>query len=382
MFLRFWLMVLLVSLLPLASTAFFGIPPAKVGSRASLQQPCFPCQWQREPSCLVVGELHATATPPDDDSSLPTLPQNSTTTAKRRSWKESYALLQEFQQEHGHTDVPYPYKKDPILGAWVRRQRARKAVLPKRTFERLEALNFTWSEVNLGTKNDTRWQEMFEQLLDYKEKHGDCLVPVVKDYKPNPQLRHWVQNQRRHYQLQILDSNRIEQLDSVGFVWRINPYVERKKSKVWDKAWEQKYQELVLYRKKNGDANVPGAWKENPKLSSWVEGQRRWFARGRLRADRIEKLENIDFAWTFDDMFDEAWQSMFQKLKQLKGQERNQVYMTWASQYDQPHLHCWEQRQQEAYLQGTLYPEREKLLEEIGYFQSYWNSDNAEKDVG
>lgn len=44
-------------------------------------------------------------------------------------------------------------------------------------------------------KHDARWEQMFEKLLDYKEGHGDCLVP--NRYEPDPSLGAWVSTQRR-----------------------------------------------------------------------------------------------------------------------------------------------------------------------------------------
>jgi hypothetical protein len=44
-------------------------------------------------------------------------------------------------------------------------------------------------------KHDARWEQMFEKLLNYKEGHGDCLVP--NRYEPDPSLGAWVSTQRR-----------------------------------------------------------------------------------------------------------------------------------------------------------------------------------------
>ena len=34
-----------------------------------------------------------------------------------------------------------------------------------------------------------KWEEMFDRLLSYREKHGDCLVP--NRYVDDPQLGNW-----------------------------------------------------------------------------------------------------------------------------------------------------------------------------------------------
>ena len=42
--------------------------------------------------------------------------------------------------------------------------------------------------------------------------------------------------------------------------------------------WEQRYRELVLYRERFGDCEVPRRWVENEALARWVEElrRRRW----------------------------------------------------------------------------------------------------------
>merc|ERR1711957_180371 len=47
--------------------------------------------------------------------------------------------------------------------------------------------------------HEDKWMENFQQLLKYKEEHGNCLVPHT--YLPNPLLARWVKRQRRQYKL-------------------------------------------------------------------------------------------------------------------------------------------------------------------------------------
>ncbi len=134
-------------------------------------------------------------------------------------WKDYYTRLALFKERYGHVLVPRKYEEDPKLAAWVETQRAlwnrdfnqskdkrntalsaaytntdqswattnkaalsqHAALLPttrRLTLERkeqLDALGFVWS---LRSKRiDDHWHEMFNQLVDYKNQHGDCLVP-------------------------------------------------------------------------------------------------------------------------------------------------------------------------------------------------------------
>jgi hypothetical protein len=72
--------------------------------------------------------------------------------------------------------------------------------------QRLQDVGFVWSarESEKGgqdsagrmTRNsyDDQWDNMFEQLRQFKEQHRDCLVP--KRYQANPKLGTWVDTQR------------------------------------------------------------------------------------------------------------------------------------------------------------------------------------------
>ena len=46
-----------------------------------------------------------------------------------------------------------------------------------------------------GKKRSRAWDIMFKRLAEYKEEHGDCMVP--QKYKEDPQLGRWVMNQRK-----------------------------------------------------------------------------------------------------------------------------------------------------------------------------------------
>ena len=60
---------------------------------------------------------------------------------------------------------------------------------------------------------------MFEKLKEYKQQHGDCLVP--KRYKIDPALGYWVGNQRTAHKTNKISDERKAKLDSIGFVWEL-----------------------------------------------------------------------------------------------------------------------------------------------------------------
>ena len=85
--------------------------------------------------------------------------------------------------------------------------------LSEKRIELLNEIEFVWDPF------DARWNEMFERLVEYKKKNGSTNVP--KRYKEDPELATWVYDQRRYRREESLPMKRIEKLDSIGFVWRI-----------------------------------------------------------------------------------------------------------------------------------------------------------------
>lgn len=62
-------------------------------------------------------------------------------------------------------------------------------------------------------------------------------------------------------------------------------------------AWETQYNNLVSYRKENGNCLVARRDKNHKQLGAWVAKQRGEKKQGKLSRERIEKLNEIDFVW-------------------------------------------------------------------------------------
>jgi hypothetical protein len=69
---------------------------------------------------------------------------------------------------------------------------------------------------------DTRWNEIFERLVEYKEKHGSTMVPY--QYEQDPELGVCVQVLMNNIMMNNIKQKRISEelirkLDYLGFVW-------------------------------------------------------------------------------------------------------------------------------------------------------------------
>eukprot|EP00873_Tetraselmis_striata_P007442 jgi/Tetstr1/427706/TSEL_017831.t1 len=71
------------------------------------------------------------------------------------AWQGRYSQLQEYRRREGHCRVPETYAANPVLGRWVRQQRAayNKGNLSKKRVALLEELGFEWRVRETGHEN-------------------------------------------------------------------------------------------------------------------------------------------------------------------------------------------------------------------------------------
>mmetsp|Transcript_1646 Transcript_1646/g.2177 ORF Transcript_1646/g.2177 Transcript_1646/m.2177 type:complete len:455 (-) Transcript_1646:377-1741(-) len=151
----------------------------------------------------------------------------------------------------------------------------------------------------LISTGNSKWNIMYNHLVEYKTKHQNCLVP--NRYKQMPQLGSWVSTQRRHFKLlqagkdAPLTEQRIEFLEKIGFVW-----ATRDPRHV---PWEQRYAELCNYKEKFGNCLIPVGYEANTQLANWVSTQRQEWKSYRLKRparlteERIALLNKVGFVW-------------------------------------------------------------------------------------
>jgi hypothetical protein len=152
------------------------------------------------------------------------------------------------------------------------------------------------NEIRLRPYQAGQWNTKFKELCQYREEHGNCLVP--HNYNPNMLLARWVKRQRYQYKLHkegkssTMTEERIAALSAVGFVWDSQ-----------GSAWEERLVELKDFCDTHGHCNVPCTYKANPPLAAWVKCQRRQYKLYRngspsnITAPRIQQLENLGFEW-------------------------------------------------------------------------------------
>jgi hypothetical protein len=141
-----------------------------------------------------------------------------------------------------------------------------------------------------------QWVEKFDELCDYRDLMGHCLVPHT--YSENLPLARWVKRQRYQYKLMkegkpsTMTEERVVALSNIGFVWDSQ-----------GAAWGERLGELKDFRKAFMHCNVPSNYSENPQLATWVKCQRRQYKlhvegkSSNMTSDRVRELESLGFEW-------------------------------------------------------------------------------------
>ena len=112
-------------------------------------------------------------------------------------------LLLAYKTQHEHCNVP---RSDKVLGLIVKNWRATR--LSDDKVKRLDDLGFTWN------KCEQDWEDNFQLLLAYKEKHGHCNLPVSYE-----SLGNWLCKQRQRKS--NLSANQVDRLEELGFKWNL-----------------------------------------------------------------------------------------------------------------------------------------------------------------
>mmetsp|Transcript_15384 Transcript_15384/g.42579 ORF Transcript_15384/g.42579 Transcript_15384/m.42579 type:complete len:381 (-) Transcript_15384:655-1797(-) len=167
---------------------------------------------------------------------------------KEEEWWDTFELLQSYMTEHQISyvhDVPHKSRLDD----WVKSVRSKWQSDQQQGAEERKAARSGSSRVNHGTPSNTNkrlsskqikamtsvdrywhltarqatWEKRFLELLQYRQQHGDCCVPI--SYQANKKLANWVSTQRKQYNLRRrgqksgLTDERLERLRAIGFVW-------------------------------------------------------------------------------------------------------------------------------------------------------------------
>jgi hypothetical protein len=311
-----------------------------------------------------------------------------------KKWESKFQELTEYKEQHGNLDLTV--SKTPQLYAWLNYQAGNlfKESSPLSDDQRNRLLELGVQprdpSPKTGRNKSSTFDDLFENLVKFKEAHGHCNVPVQGKGGQmehwSPALRHWIDNLRDNFERfkrgenpisahnASLDPQRISRLNKLGLaLQRVkrarfdtraaewldyytihgkNPshaehfddntiglakWVAKTRRYYWNKqaggnggpltdewqnrltswgfdwnrkldvtppserkSWDEHFLDLVEYKNKNGDVDVPQLY---PLLGRWVHRQRRQYRQKKqgkqsgLTKERIEKLVKLGFKW-------------------------------------------------------------------------------------
>jgi hypothetical protein len=265
-------------------------------------------------------------------------------------WNNMFSLLEQYNTREGDCNVPANHTEGGNkLGTWVARTRQlkKKGKLRQGKIDRLDEMAFAWSV------SEAHWETMSTLLKQYKARTGDYNVPQhhVED---GENLGIWVLTKRNSHRKGTLAQDYVKRLEVIGFIWDTPVSLE----------WNNMFSLLEQYNMREGDCNVPTTHTEGEaKLGSWAARTRHFKKKGRLSQDKIDRLGEIGFVWNVSE---EYWKKMFSLLKQYKAREGDCSVLQRHIE-DGETLGSWVNNARQLVRKGNLDPEKQKLLEGIGF---------------
>ena len=402
-------------------------PPKKDEKEDEPEAKAKPEAEQKKPPAKRKAAAAAAAVKKDDDEETKTTAAAASSPAKKKykpgeQWQTKFELLKAYKEEKGDCLVPARYKENG-LGSWVDQQRTfyrwfqeQKKEHPgitKERIDKLESIGFVWKvrvkgpkygktgkkngggasssskPASTGPKKPMGWNVKFAALQAYKEKHGNCCVPLK--HKEDG-LGAWVGGQRKAYRAfqakaehPGISQERIDKLNEIGFIWNMNGIgpVGDTSRQPRDK-WLAQLEMLKAYKAQHGDCLVPKRYiKDGVQLGQWVYNQRRAALafkakkkNPKITQERIDILDAIDFAWSVRPK--DAWNIKFEALKAFKAQHGNcLVHHNYKTEPEGLRLGVWVAHQRTFYgafmakaKNPKITQERIDLLNAVGFVWS------------
>ena len=290
----------------------------------------------------------------------------------KSNWEQSYLELKNFHKEHGHIKVPKVEMKS--LNYWIGTQKRlnSKGQLDPLKKSKLEQLGITWW--NTFVKG---WEGNLQNLIDFKKDHGHLDIP--RSHK----LGYWLYYQMLQFRRGNLDTKRHSELLKVGVKFSSSNVSE------YDQAWNNQYSEIKDYYDKNGNSNITIHY-PNPTLYNWVKMQRLKYHKGKLKKDRINRLNKIEFPWVapkenfklppLSQFDDKKWMKKYSLLQKFKKKYGHCNVKQSSNEFKG--LGRWVNDQRLNFNKDNMPENRKKLLDEIGfiwdakylYLEEAWNT--------
>lgn len=223
-----------------------------------------------------------------------------------------------------------------------------------------------WSEY------DKDWFEKYSLAKEYYLEHGNLKVPFRYSSLKDGiiiNLGTWVMTQRQGYLKGTLSKERIDLLNEIGMVWKINNTY----------SWEYMYNLAKDYYLENNKL-FSSTYKinindKNVLLGAWLRNQIKFYDEGKLSIEKIKLLENIGVQWKAEqrkrnrkDNRDKKWFSLYKEVLEFYKEHGNLIipndYLVTVS-HEEILLKSWYKNQKSMLKLKELSAEKEKLVNEL-----------------
>ncbi|KAI8102071.1 hypothetical protein M9434_007130 [Picochlorum sp. BPE23] len=143
-----------------------------------------------------------------------------------------------------------------------------------------------WKHGLLSGDGENEWNRRLEELVQYRESHGDCHCGY-RDNDPQS-LRLWCKKQRKEYKNGNVSKERVDKLREIGFEFD-EDFAE----------WKRWYNEYIIADSQGTDANLTKP--QDFYLINWCSIQRIAKRSKVLHEERIQLLDEAGFDWTKPD---------------------------------------------------------------------------------
>lgn len=283
--------------------------------------------------------------------------------AKDERWMSSYHQAEHYKSKHGK----FPARTDTSEEAgtiyrWIanQKQNFKNGTLSKERKKLLESVGIL---VKVKSSEDS-WNENYALLTNFLQKNSR--FPTTTDAQLNESVYavyRWMLHQREAYKKGRLSQDRIEKLESIGFVWDV-------KRDLWNRQFEllEKFVE-INHRPPNAKDKINGSG-----IGQWYLKQKKLIETGKLApelSDKIQKL-NILAISSYDVYNDSVWKKNYEALKKFMDEFHRPPYTDEI--YHGIKLYQWLIQQKNRYNEGKLKREYVDKFIEIGIDISVFTS--------
>ena len=248
---------------------------------------------------------------------------------------QRFEQLSEYANKHGHCN-PNPLDNNDndtdiaALAMWAKNQRTsykydKEGIrpMPQERKDLLNSIGFLWSV------QDSKWMQMYAELVHFYEIHGHAHVPMVVVVAP---VHHSYSDNNNNNN----NNKRNSRIETMS--WRTS-----------QQHCRQPQEEESRHHHHHHHSPPPPLWMRSDKLARWVAQQRLRYKRTvdvtyattsrslPLSREQVELLEQLDFAW---QPRDDVWWKRFHELEEFvsihghchvpQRYEKNQELGTWC----------------------------------------------------